>query len=192
MRHRLAAVSAAGLLILTGCTASPETDPAVPSAASSETAPGPGGAVDGSGAGVASYDPADVVVSQEVTVPGSEGDTATVGVLSLTVEGSVQVLRLVVTPNFSSVSTAESVNQYAVWGTDAFRPTLVDMENLKVYSALSDTGQYWASDAVYNEAINGEPMIVWAVFAAPEDDVDAVDLRLHESWPEFTDIPVTR
>ena len=133
-----------------------------------------------------------MIVSQEVAVPSSPEDTATIGIHSLTVEGDVQVLRLVITPHFESKGASDTVNVYDVFDKQKFWPQLVDMENLKVYSPVSETAQAWASDAVYTKTINDEPMVVWAVFAAPEDDNETFDVRLLDSWPAFTDVPVTR
>ena len=201
VRHGMAATAAVALLTLTGCTAGgQDPDPVASSpvpatqegdgASTDEEADGADGAGE-SGAGVEDFDADDVVVSQEVTVPGTE-DTATIGVLDLTVDGDVQVLRLAITPHFTSVGDSEKVTVYDVWGQDSFRPQLMDMANLKVYSPISDTGQNWTSDSVYTRTMNGEPMLAWAVYAAPEDDIDTVDIVLHEGWPQFTDVPVTR
>ena len=188
-------VAAACLIALTGCTAGggepdPETVEAAPAAEDGADEGGDAGTV--SGAGVEDFDADDVIVSQEVAVPSSPEDIATIGIHSLTVEGDVQVLRLVITPHFESKGASDTVNVYDVFDKQKFWPQLVDMENLKVYSPVSETAQAWASDAVYTKTINDEPMVVWAVFAAPEDDNETFDVRLLDSWPAFTDVPVTR
>ena len=35
-------------------------------------------------------------------------------------------------------------------------------------------------------------MRAFAVYAAPEDDIDTVDVVLADLWPAFTDVPVER
>lgn len=144
---------------------------------------------DSADAGVA--EEGDVVAKQDVKVPGSSGDTATIGVQALKVNEKVQVLRLIITPHFDSESDSETISVYDVWGSGgSFNPRLVDMTHLKVYSPIRDGVKRWTTDAVDTKTTNGKPVVVWAVFAAPEDDVDSFDVRLQDSWPQFTDVPV--
>lgn len=199
-RQLTAALSAAVLISLVGCSGSdgqssgdaPTTSNADATETTEADTDGSGDGESASGAAVEQSDPDDLIVSQEIQMPGSPGDTATIGVVSLAVDGKVQILRLMVTPHFESASDSETVNLYDVLGKSAFRPTLVDTENLKEYSVLSDTGAWWTSDTVYSKTTNGEPMVVFAVFAAPEDDVDSFDILVHDAWPAFTDVPVTQ
>ena len=142
-------------------------------------------------------DPRDVEPFAETTVvPDVEhpDDTATIGVQPLTVEGGTTVLRLVVTPHFSSVSDSEAVQLDDVFGGLIFGPSLrlVDAENLKEYTVVHELNRWWATDQTPVEALNGEPMYAYAVFAAPEDDLDAVDVVLREDWAPVADVPVTR
>lgn len=44
---------------------------------------------------------------------------------------------------------------------------------------------------MYTETTNNQPVTAWAVFKAPENDIDSVDIRLQESWPKLTDVPIT-
>ncbi|WP_164745262.1 hypothetical protein [Georgenia faecalis] len=133
----------------------------------------------------------DVVDEVTYTLPGTE-DEVTVGVLPLEVEGDVMTLRLVFTPNFASVGDNEPVAVYDMYPDNLFkfRPVLVDRENLKEYSPISDTGIDWTAQSSQLEAVNGESVVWWGVYAAPEDDIDTFDLRLRDSLPEYTDIPV--
>jgi hypothetical protein len=141
---------------------------------------------------VADVDPADVLAEQTYTVPGSD-DTATIGVHSLTVDGDVMTLRLVFTPDFSSVSDSDAVSVYDIVGhAGRFAPMLVDRENLKEYDIVGGSPTEWTSDTVYTQVTNGDPMIWWGVYAAPEDDINTVDIRALDELPEFTDVPITR
>jgi hypothetical protein len=119
-----------------------------------------------------------------------------VGIQSLTVEDETMVLRLVITPDFASASDDEPVTLGDAMdvGAEFFGVSLrlIDRENLKEYSVIHDNADWWASASGEVEAVNGEPMYAFAVFAAPEDDIDAIDVRLSEQWPEFTDVPIER
>ena len=172
-------------LLLTGCSGSDEPSPVQ------------GADQTNSGAAVAERS-TEVIVEQTVADPAAPDDQVTIGVQSLTVEGTTMVLRLIVTPDFASTSDSEEISLADAWGTGALRfgvtLRLLDRENLKEYSVIADTsGQRWASDNSDEvSSTNGEPMYVFAVFAAPEDDIDSVDLLLREVWPEFSDVPITR
>ncbi|WP_043504007.1 hypothetical protein [Georgenia sp. SUBG003] len=197
-RAPIATATAMALALLTSCSAG--GDDAAPAGAATAPAASKGedtgaaesGSPDATGAGVADVDPADVQAEQTYDVPGSD-DSATIGVHSLVVEGAVMTLRLVFTPDFSSVSDAEEVNIYDIVGhAGRFAPTLVDRENLKEYDVVGGAPTEWSSDTVHTMVTNGEPVVWWGVYAAPEDDIDTVDIRVLDELPEFTDVPITR
>lgn len=175
-------------LVLTGCTASPE-DPADASPSASAE---PDGA--GSSGAVESYDLEDAVATQDVAVPGSEEDTVTVAVFPLEVNGDVQILHFAVTPHFESRADDAEVKLGEMFGGPSgvytVLPALVDVDNLKTYSVIHEAGLWWKSDEYTSITTNGTPLMSWAVFAAPEDKVDSFEVRLHESWPAFTEVPV--
>ncbi|MCU4298564.1 hypothetical protein D3I60_16030 [Brevibacterium permense] len=173
-------------LAMTGCSSSPDSDSKDKDSTSQD-----GGGKDGAKPGVEDVDPDDVIVKQDVKVPGSKEDTVTVGIHSLEVKGKTQTLTVVITPHFKSVADDDVISIYDTWGENRFFPQLIDADNLKVYSPISDTYEEWTADSVYTETTNNQPMTAWAVFKAPENDIDSVDIRLQESWPKFTDIPVT-
>lgn len=176
------AASAICVFALAGCSSSPSDDSGSKDSADKSS----------SQAGVENVDLEKAIVEQDVKVPGSSEDTATIGILSLKVEGKTQRLQMVVTPHFKSVDEDESVSVYDIWGEQSFSPQLIDVDNLKVYSPIRDGAELWTSDSVYTKAKNEEPMLVWAVYAAPEDDVDSFDIRLYDTWPDITDVPVTQ
>ena len=132
-----------------------------------------------------------MVVKQDVRVPGSKENKVTVGVSSLEADGKTMTLTLVVTPHFKSAADDDSISIYDAWGENKFAPQLIDAGNLKVYSPISDTYDEWTSNSVYTETTNNQPVTAWAVFKAPENDIDSVDIRLQESWPKLTDVPIT-
>jgi hypothetical protein len=149
----------------------------------------------GSGAGVEQRD-TQVIVEQTVSVsPDTPDDRVTIGIQSLRVEGPTMVLRYIVTPDYESLSDSDMVSLYDIWtngGLDA-SGRLIDRENLKEYKVIrGGPGESWASDNVEVKTTNGTPAHAFAVFAAPEDDIDTVNIRMSEIWPEFTDVPITR
>lgn len=180
------AVASISALALTGCTSAPSDSGKDGQNSDSKGSAGS----DASGAGVAETNFDDIIVKQDVEVKGSEENTATIGVLSLKVEGKVQTLRLAVTPHFDSADDDDQINIYKVWNERSFSPQLVDKDNLKVYSPIRNSLENWASDSFYTKTKNETPMEAWAVYAAPEDDIDTVDIRLTDEWPLFTDVPI--
>lgn len=185
-------------LALTACSgAEVEPAPAAEQAADQDSAAPSAAPDDEGGEDSASVDADldDVLVEQTVAQPGNPDDLTTVGVRSLRVDGDVMVLELAVTPDFASVSDTTTVSLYDIWRSVAgyFAPTLLDREHLKRYSPLrGGPGQSFTSDSTYVSSINGEPMRAFAVFAAPEDDIDAIDVVLADAWPPFRDVPVER
>jgi len=141
---------------------------------------------------VEEFDPDDVLAEQTVALTESPEDEVTVGLQSLRVTGEVTEARFVVTPNFSSVSDDEAISLYDILERTSFRPTLLDPENLKEYSIITDGPSHWGSDSVDTQAVNGEPMLVFAMFAAPQDDIDTVEVSFRNVWPPFTDVPIER
>lgn len=198
-------VLVSGGLLLAGCSddgpessqASEDTTASEESttSAAGETADEDDDEVSDSGAGVEDRD-TEAIVEQTVTLPESPDDGATVGIQSLTVEDETMVLRLVITPDFASESDSEVVTLGEALGSSGFKfgvnLRLLDRSNLKEYSVVNTDGAWWASSSNDVGSTNGEPMYAFAVFAAPEDDIDTIDVRIHEQWPEFTDVPITR
>ncbi|WP_209325929.1 hypothetical protein [Brevibacterium renqingii] len=174
------------LLVVTGCSSPQDSD-----SKSGDSSAEEAGSKDGAKPGVEKVDPDDVIAKQDVKVPGSDEDEVTVAIHSLVVDGKTQTLTMVVTPHFRSVGDDESISIYDSWGENKFNPQLIDTDNLKVYSPISDTYEEWTSDPVFTKTTNNQPVTAWAVFKAPENDIDSVDIRLQESWPKFTDIPIT-
>lgn len=186
--HRLSKVLAGAAicaLAVTGCSSSPDQD------SKDKDSSADGGSKDGAKPGVENIDPDDVIVKQDVKVPGSSEDKVTVGIHSLEVRGKTQTLTMVITPHFKSAASDDAISVYDVWGEERFFPQLIDADNLKVYSPIGDTYEDWVSDSVLTETTNNQPMTAWAVFKAPENDIDSVDIRVQESWPKFTDVPIT-
>lgn len=138
------------------------------------------------------FDPAAVLAEQTVTLPTSPQDEVTWGVLSLRVQGQTMTLRMAVTPRFGTVGADGVVSLFDCLQRSAFRPVLVDLDNLKEYSVIGSAPSRWSSDAASSRVRNGHPMFVWAVYAAPEDDIDTITLRVADWWPPIVDVPIER
>lgn len=139
-------------------------------------------------------DLATVVAEQTVKLPTKPTSSVTFGIQSLQVQGAVMVLRLVVTPQFSDVDAAASGNQinlYRALNDTGFRPTLVDTAHLKEYSPLGG-GAPWASKELSTQTANNSPVLTWAYFAAPQDAITSIDVRVADFAPTFTGVPITR
>lgn len=137
-------------------------------------------------------DTSQVLGEQTVTIPGTE-DEITIGVHSLVVEDEVMVLRLIFTPNFASIGPDDTISLYEMMLplTNYFVPVLGDRENLKEYFTINGPISRWSSDVVRTQAVNGEPMVWWGVYSAPQDDVDSFSLRVFDGFPEFENVPVS-
>lgn len=146
-----------------------------------------------SGAGVEAVDAAKVVAEQTVKVPKFSDSTVTIGVQALEVRGSVMVLRLLITPKFSAAALEgrTSVTLFRALSETAFRPTLIDPEHLKEYSPLGGSAP-WVSNLSGTQSANGTPMLAWAYFAAPQDGISAIDVRVADFVPAFTRVPISK
>lgn len=144
-----------------------------------------------SSVGIHEIDATQVLAEQTYEEPGTD-NAATFGVHSLVVEGDIMTVWLTYTPEFGSVDAGETVNLFDLVDPMKFRPVLVDRENLTEYTPISDNGQDWSISSLDVEAVNGETALWWGVYAAPQDDIDTIDLRIFDDMPEFTDVPISR
>lgn len=144
-----------------------------------------------SGAGVEGFDPEDVLVSQTLESLTDPRNTVEVAVTGLEVQDRVMRLELAVTPDLATVSDSREIVLFEL--RDFFRfPWLVDRTNLKRYDILSGSGMRYASDELETRTVNRRAMRVYYYFAAPEDDVDVFDVVLNDTYPAFTEVPVSR
>ncbi|GAA1354677.1 hypothetical protein GCM10009596_00600 [Arthrobacter rhombi] len=186
--------------LLTGCSGSAPPEGGGASTGGSDAPASSGGSSGAgtqvqqdSGVGVEEYDTSKVLAQQKYTLPGTKDDV-TFGVQSLKVDGKTMILKMVVTPDFSSVSKNETLSIYEATGENVayFDPQLVDRGNLKEYGLIRESSTTWSADMSYTKTTNGQPVIWWGVYAAPEDDIDSVDIRVMQGVPEFTNVPIQR
>ncbi|UTT58923.1 hypothetical protein [Cellulosimicrobium cellulans] len=130
------------------------------------------------------------ILETRVPVPGSAEDEVTLGLVSLTAEGSTVELRVLMTPHFAGDDPTDAHSVYDMFGKD-HNPRIVDLGALTQYDVVSGSGKDLATDVVFAETVNGRPLLYQAWFPRPEGEPAAVDVRLHDSWPAFEDVPVT-
>ncbi|MGP9837321.1 hypothetical protein [Arthrobacter sp. 179] len=168
--------------LLVGCSGG-DSDPE-DAEASSRTAPATASAGE-----AAPGDSHQVLAKQEYELPGTN-DQVTVGIKSLVVDGDTMKLTLVLTPEFSSLGETDQVSISKITDPWYLSPRLIDREHHKEYSIVSDTfNKRWQVDTMSNTT-NGEPIIWWGIYAAPEDGIDSVDLRIFGDMPDFTNVPI--
>ena len=184
IRIAWASTLVAAALLTTACTA-----PSTP-----DTSPSPSASAD-SGAGVEDQSAPPIVEQTVVPDPRYPDNTAEIGIQSLTVDGPIMTLEYVVTPDFPSESDSDTIYLGDAMGASAVfvasNLKLIDRANLKEYSVIYGDAQWWGTrDSV--TTVNGTPLHAFAVFAAPEDDIDTVAVVMSDQFPEFTDVPITR
>ena len=112
--------------------------------------------------------------------------TVKVDLLGLKRKDRLLILTAAVTP---TNSLAEPQSLFQVLGSHTWRPTLVDTKNLKQYSVVRSGGPLSSGD-LSAKAGSGQPMFVYAVFAAPPADVTTINVLFADTIPAFTDVPV--
>jgi len=186
-------VAVATLVLLSGCSGGDDGDPAANESTKTTTAAKEKTGGKESSIKVDKLDPSDVLAKQTVNMPENPQDTIDFGLQSLTVEGSIATLRLVVTPRFKSESADETISLNDIYGTGRYLGFyLLDRKNLKRYNVVRSGPTEFASDELVTKTVNGTPMAVYAVFAAPQDEVPTIDVFMADYWPEFKNVPVKR
>ncbi|MGO1339453.1 MAG: hypothetical protein ACTML1_07680, partial [Cellulosimicrobium funkei] len=137
--------------------------------------------------GAAEYEP---ILETRLPVPGSAEDEVTLGLVSLVADGSTVELRVLMTPHFAGDDSAETYSVYDMLGKD-HNPRIVDVGALTQYDVVSASGQKLSTDPVTADTVNGRPLLYQAWFPRPEGEPRTVDVRLHDAWPAFEDVPVT-
>lgn len=111
-----------------------------------------------------------------------------VGLHTLRVEGEVMLLELSFTPqNGRGTYGFNNLNQGRT-----LMPLLNDRENLKQYSVLGSGGNRWASNTTVSgtRIENGQTIMYYAYYAAPEDDIDTINISVIDGLVEFTDAEI--
>jgi hypothetical protein len=121
---------------------------------------------------------------------GMEDDpegTVKVDVLGLKRKDKLLILTAAVTPK---TSLAERQSLFEALGHHSWFPKLVDTANLKQYSVVRSGGSRLSSGDLTVESASGQPMFVYAVFAAPPADVTSINVLFADSVPVLTNVPI--
>lgn len=192
------AVAVAVALALTACSSEEKEGPGDQGASSpaASASPSPTGSASAdpeengsAAAGVGLEALANPVATVEAKT-GMEDDpegTVKVDILGLKRKDKLLILTAAVTPK---TSLAERQNLFEVLGDRSWFPTLVDTANLKQYSVVRSGGSRLSSGDLSVEAASGQPMFVYAAFAAPPADVTSINVLFADSIPVLTDVPI--
>ena len=186
-------MAVAALVSLSGCSGGDDGESATDEPTKTTTAAKEKTGGKDSSIKVGKLDPNDVLAKQTVSMRENPQDTVDFGLQSLTVEGSIATLRLVVTPRFKSESADETISLNDIYGSGKYLGFyLLDRKNLKRYNVVRSGPTEFASDGLDTKTVNGTPMAAYAVFAAPQDEVPTIDVFMADYWPEFKNVPVKR
>lgn len=207
MRQRYSGMLIAGLALslVTACSVAKDTNSnsakdsggnnnATKSGGEDSPSSAPDGAGDpanngGGEIGVDQPDPSKAIFSKQFTHPGKTQRKVTVGILSLERKDQVLMLKVAVTPEFGDKSAGETITFVEALGPDSsWRPSLLDLKNLKKYDILRSGGGALRYEE--GKAVSGQPIYGWVAFAPPPAGVKNVDLTMTEWMPRFTNVPI--
>lgn len=141
-------------------------------------------------------DPADAVSTITYTLPSDEIEgTMTVGFHHLRARGATMELLLTYTPDFTG-DQARTLWELHGKNHSNVAPALFDRVNLKRYDILRNGGTWdgeeiWNSKQAEHTLSSGDTQAYWANFAAPEDDIETLDIGIPGA-PEFEDVPIDK
>ncbi|MFC7328451.1 hypothetical protein [Marinactinospora rubrisoli] len=165
-------------LLLTGCATGNGGEP-----------DGDGGTETAESTADASAETTEVVAETAWPYQNRNGE-AEVQIHALRVRGELMQLTATVTAEQTGDRSGDSL--YRLYGYMGVQPYLVDTANLARYNVVRDSGgTLQAPDAGNTHLTYGEPRDLSFTFAAPPEDVTAMDLYVGE-LPPVTDVPVLR
>lgn len=189
------AVSAVAVLIplLAGCTiGGGEPTPSGGQSSAPATGPTTPGPVEASSAAQAGVDltnlPAPIAsATVAAKVEGDPNAKLTVHLHQLRRTGKV----VTATFSFQVSSTVEQPHSlFSFMSQQSWWPYLVDTQNLKRHDVVVGGGSRAMTDVLTTFA-PGQTLYAYAMFAAPPQDVTAVDVQLIGSAPTATNVPIT-
>ncbi|URM95728.1 hypothetical protein LUW76_16090 [Actinomadura madurae] len=185
LSHRLAALTAAGVLAAAGLTGCSESGEASGSGSSSRA--GAEGAV-----GKAAFDNAGKpVVKGTFDSPAAQGAKVDIAIMGLRVKGKLATLNVQFTPHVPGAAPGR-INAYGLNGDHGLGTSLIDPVNLKRYVVVKDSsGKELETDDIFTHMTNDQVTPFYFTFAAPPENVKTIDVQIG-SWPTFRDIPVER
>lgn len=204
-RTMLAAVTTlTAAALLTGCAGGDEGGEA-PSSSTSSASDGGSNGEDSSDsessaeldeaaaeAGIDPDDPPEPIGSATLPGKGSEGAPTDVRIdlFGLKRQGELMVLTAAVTPDKSSKSEPQD---FFGWIDNSWYPQVIDTENLKVHDVVTEKGGgpvMTKTGSVTTTFGPGQTYYMYAVFAAPPQDVDTVTVKLADGAPAVTGVTI--
>lgn len=192
-QHRLAALTLAAALSLSGCSLSRSnegSDSPSTSASSSDSATDSGSAQAQSDqqAKDIGLDPDNLpkpLATEKLMVDPAKNQTADVALYKLEKRGRIVLAYFSVTPhNF----VGDSV--YEAFGERSPQPAFLDLENLKIYKPVRSEYSDVGSDPVYTAAATEKASFYWVALPAPLPQAKALYMRLTETSSQHHKIPV--
>lgn len=128
-----------------------------------------------------------------VTMPGRplDGDPVdlTVDLFSLKRQGDLLVLTIGITPDADADSKSLA---YLGWTGTTWSPQLVDTTNLKVHRVVEADGSKVSSStgATSTQVGPGQTLYLYAVFAAPPQDVTTMTVKPADGAPAITGVKI--
>ncbi|WP_270407548.1 hypothetical protein [Brachybacterium paraconglomeratum] len=151
-----------------------------------------GGADDAQAA--SSVDPSDAIDTLSYALPdGDVEGTMTVGLHHLRRRGETLELLLTFTPEFTEPGAFTLFDLHGD-NHSVVAPALVDRANLTRYDILNTSKSYdspamWNSTQNVIELASGDTQAYWATFAAPIDEISAIDVVMG-AGPSFEDVQI--
>lgn len=119
---------------------------------------------------------------------GDEGTDMTVDLFSLKRQDKLMVLTVGITPDKSSDADAST---FFGWTDTLFRPQIVDSKNLKVHEVVTGgEDKPVSTESSSSQFGPGQTLYLYAVFAAPPEDVDTVTVKAIDGAPAFTGVKI--
>lgn len=126
-------------------------------------------------------------VDAPISLDNDPEATLKIDVYELRREGELLYLTASFTP---TNRLAESQRLFDLLGSQSWSPTLIDPMNLTRYSVVTASGSLKSNDTGV-EAVSGEQRFVYAIFAAPPEHVDALDVIFAEGVPMMSQVPLS-
>lgn len=144
----------------------------------------------------------------DAPVAGStaQGGTMTAAIRAIEVSGDTMTLRWAFRWDNDEVASDTVAHLSDFAAGHAFSSSLTDLRNLKQYRPLCTEGSWTGgtTDEIQcgysvlvspslntGKLTNHATVEAWAVFPAPKEKVDALDVLLTDGWPVYTSVPVT-
>ena len=197
-RHTMCAAVAAALVLSACGGGQDEGGGASPSSSAGSSSAGNSAAdTDGLGqaaadAGIDPKNPPKPIASAVVPGQGADGKATelTVDLIDLKRQDDLLILTAAVTPDKASTSRPRA---YIMWAGSTWAPQVLDTKNLKVHDVVTSDGgdRVISSTGAVSPAFGpGQTLYLYAVLAAPPQDVTSVTVKLADGAAAVTGVKI--